>query len=195
MPIFNFFRKRKRKNTVPNMDAQQVNRELPGWYTRWRPQIHDWVKTHADDTLASIVLLVPDLLVLITRLIKDPRVPLIVKGQLLLAAVYVISPFDFLPEAMLGVIGLAEDAGVLALVLYGLKHMRGIDPAILRDNWAGSDDIESIIETLHDRIIKNRDKIIGADIWQKIETMFGRRRGPKKGDVIRNWTRFRRSAT
>jgi uncharacterized membrane protein YkvA (DUF1232 family) len=157
-----------------SMSQEEVEREAPDWYSRWRARIHDWVRAHSDSTLASIVTLVPDLLVLTIRLAKDPRVPFLVKGQLILAAAYVISPIDFLPEAALGVIGLAEDAGVLALVLYWLKHMGRIDTAVLHDNWPGREDVDRVIDGLHDEIERNREKIIGADVWQKIEQRFGK---------------------
>jgi uncharacterized membrane protein YkvA (DUF1232 family) len=47
---------------------------------------------------------------------KTPRRKLSWKKAviLLLAAVYIISPFDLLPEALLGPIGYLDDLGVLA---------------------------------------------------------------------------------
>lgn len=157
------------------MSADDVQREAPGWYERWRARIHEWVSSHADPVLASILTLLPDLLVLTVRLAKDPRVSLLVKGQLVLAAAYVISPVDFVPEAALGVIGLAEDAGVLALVLYWLKHMGKVDLSVLREHWPGHEDVDRVIDGLHSEIERNRDKIAGADVWQKIERRFVKR--------------------
>jgi uncharacterized membrane protein YkvA (DUF1232 family) len=161
-------------NILEPMNQETIERELPGWYNRWRKRIHEWMSSHADPPLASIVTLVPDLLVLTVRLAKDSRVPLLVKGQLLLAAAYVISPVDLMPEAVLGVIGLAEDAGVLALVLYWLKHMGRVDLEVLRENWPGKEEVDHVIDGLHDEIERNRDRIIGAEVWQKIERRFGK---------------------
>jgi uncharacterized membrane protein YkvA (DUF1232 family) len=181
--------------TYDSMNREDVEREAPDWYSRWRTRIHDWVRAHSDSTLASIVTLVPDLFVLTIRLAKDPRVPLLVKGQLILAAAYVISPIDFLPEAALGVIGLAEDAGVLALVLYWLKHMGRIDTAVLHENWPGREEVDRVIDGLHDEIERNRDKIIGAEVWQKIERRFGKsarqKRPPRRFNPLRRFRRAR----
>lgn len=149
--------------------------DVAGWYERWRERIHGWVRRHADETLASVVMLVPDMLVLSVRLAKDPRVPWTLKGQLALAVAYVLSPFDLIPEALVGVVGLADDAGVLALVLYALRSLSGVDTAVLRENWPGSGDVETVIDSVHEQIVANRRRIMSDRVWRVIERRFGRR--------------------
>lgn len=153
------------------------------WYSRWRARIHQFVAAHTDNTLASILMLVPDLLILLIRLARDPRVPISVKGQLALAAAYVLSPLDLMPEGILGVIGLADDAGVLALVLYWLKGLGKVDPTVLSDNWPGQDNVETVIDDVHETIMANRSRIISNDVWRKIEQMFGVRTPERKAQV------------
>jgi uncharacterized membrane protein YkvA (DUF1232 family) len=131
------------------------------------------------------------------RLAKDPRVPFAMKGQLVLAAAYVLSPFDLIPEAFLGVVGLADDAGVLALVLYALRNIAGLDKDVLRENWPGKDDVDVVIETVHDKLIENRQKIMSDDVWQFIERRFSRAGReaipeppkPKRGTRFLSWMR------
>ena len=175
------------------LSEQDIQQEAPGWYTRWRARIHAWVRDHGDDRLASILTLVPDMLMLVLRLARDPRVPWMLKGQLLLAAAYVISPFDLVPEGLLGPIGLAEDAGVLALVLFWLKGLTQVDPRILHENWPGKGEVDQVIDRVHSQIVDNRDKIYSSDVWQKIERRFGR--GDRTPRVIRvkspDWIRRR----
>ncbi len=155
-----------------SLTERDVELELPGWYGRWRGRIHAWVTEHADATVAGLLTLLPDLLVLTVRLAKDPRVPFFAKAQLALAAAYVISPIDFLPEAALGVLGLSDDLTVLALVLYWLQSMNKIDREVLRDNWPGDGQAEAVIDNVHGRIMAERDHILSHDVWQKIERRF-----------------------
>ena len=51
---------------------------------------------------------------LATRLLREPCVGLLVKAVPLLAAVYVISPLDFVPD-VIPVLGQFDDLGVLAI--------------------------------------------------------------------------------
>lgn len=178
------------------MDAQAVQAALSGWYERWRDRIHEWARHNADDRLASILTLVPDMLMLVVRLARDPRVPWMLKGQLVLAAAYVISPFDLVPEGILGPIGLADDAGVLALVLYWLKGLAQVDPRVLHDNWPGKGEVDEVIDRVHSQIVENRERIYSSDVWQQIERRFGRaNRAPR---VVRvkspDWMRRRKQS-
>ena len=50
------------------------------------------------------------------RLLREPRVPLIFKTIPLLAAVYVISPLDFIPD-VLPIIGQLDDLGIVFIAL------------------------------------------------------------------------------
>jgi uncharacterized membrane protein YkvA (DUF1232 family) len=50
------------------------------------------------------------------RLLREPRVPLLTKGVLLLAALYVIFPLDFLPD-IFPVIGQLDDLGIAVVAL------------------------------------------------------------------------------
>jgi uncharacterized membrane protein YkvA (DUF1232 family) len=50
------------------------------------------------------------------RLLREPRVPLIVKGLPLLAAIYVVFPLDVVPD-LLPVLGQVDDLGVALAAL------------------------------------------------------------------------------
>jgi uncharacterized membrane protein YkvA (DUF1232 family) len=159
--------------SIEPLTQQQIEAQSPDWYETWRGRIRGWISTHADDQVAQIVLLVPDLLALLVRLARDPRVPFMVKARLLLAAAYVISPVDLMPEAMLGVIGLADDAGALTLVLLWIQGVAGINPQVLRDNWAGSGDVITVIDRLHEQVTANADRLFSPAIWRKLRERFG----------------------
>ena len=158
---------------IEPLTQEQIEQRAPDWYEKWRVRIHEWVSRHTDAEAASVFLFVPDLLALIVRLARDRRVPFILKGQLLLAAAYVLSPVDLMPEGLLGVIGLSDDAGLMVLVLMWIKGVASIDRQVLRENWSGHGDVIEVIDNLHQRINANTDRIYSKDLWQSLQRRFG----------------------
>jgi uncharacterized membrane protein YkvA (DUF1232 family) len=82
----------------------------------------------------EVVRLLPDCVTLVRRLRRDPRVPGRVKLAVALAALWVLSPIDLVPE-FLPVIGPLDDAIVVILVLRWAA--RRIPAAALDDAWPG----------------------------------------------------------
>lgn len=77
---------------------------------------------------------IPDCIVLISRLMRDPRVPR--RRKLLLAALvgYLALPFDLVPD-FIPVAGQLDDVLVVALVLRLLLRSESAD--LLREHWPG----------------------------------------------------------
>jgi uncharacterized membrane protein YkvA (DUF1232 family) len=77
---------------------------------------------------------IPDCVVLVRRLMADPRVPR--KRRVLLWALigYLALPFDLVPD-FIPVAGQLDDAIVVALVLRAV--LRGGGPALVREHWPG----------------------------------------------------------
>lgn len=157
---------------IENTTETEVEMSAPNWYQTWRDRIHTWIQHNSDDLIADIVLFVPDMFMLTVRLIKDKRVPFLLKAQLLLSAAYVLSPFDFVPEGLSGVIGLVDDAGVMALTLYWIRNIINIDPKILKENWVGENDLNEVIQEVHQRINDNANKLFSGDVWASIRSKF-----------------------
>jgi uncharacterized membrane protein YkvA (DUF1232 family) len=82
----------------------------------------------------ELVALLPNLLRRFRDLSKDGRVPRRAKVVLALAAVWLISPIDLLPE-FLPVLGPLDDAVVGVLALRYLVKRAG--PAVVREHWRG----------------------------------------------------------
>jgi uncharacterized membrane protein YkvA (DUF1232 family) len=77
---------------------------------------------------------IPDCLVLVKRLLGDPRVPRRRKLLLVLLIAYLAMPIDLVPD-FIPVAGQLDDAIVAALVLRAVLRSGG--EALLREHWTG----------------------------------------------------------
>jgi uncharacterized membrane protein YkvA (DUF1232 family) len=82
----------------------------------------------------ELAALLPNLILLFKDLVRDPNVPRRAKVVLALAAVWLVSPIDLVPE-FLPVLGPLDDAVVAALALRYLVRRAG--PEVVRDHWRG----------------------------------------------------------
>lgn len=82
----------------------------------------------------ALATFIPDCVVLVTRLARDPRVPRRRKLLLLGLVVYLASPFDLVPD-FIPVAGQLDDAIVVALVLRHVVRAGG-EP-LIRELWPG----------------------------------------------------------
>jgi uncharacterized membrane protein YkvA (DUF1232 family) len=79
---------------------------------------------------------IPDCVVLVSRLLADPRVPR--RRKLLLGALvgYLALPFDLVPD-FIPVAGQLDDAIIVALALRAVLHSGG--PGLVHEHWPGPD--------------------------------------------------------
>ena len=77
---------------------------------------------------------IPDCLVLVKRLLGDPRVPRRRKLLLVLLIAYLAMPIDLVPD-FIPVAGQLDDAIVAALVLRAVLRSSGA--ALVREHWTG----------------------------------------------------------
>ena len=89
------------------------------------------------EVVAEAILLIPNLVKLLTRLVADPRVSTRRKVFLGAVLVYVVSPVDLIPDFVIG-LGHLDDLVLLALAIDHL--MSGVDEAIVLEHWDGSID-------------------------------------------------------
>ena len=94
--------------------------------------------------LRDLLLLLPDLTMLLLRLVRDDRVP---AGSKLIAALgvaYVISPIDLMPTFIFGPLGLVDDLFFVASALSGLLNR--VHPDVVRGHWSGQGDALEVIQ-------------------------------------------------
>ena len=98
--------------------------------------------TNLRSRMTNLLLVIPNLLVLCTRLMVDSRVP--AKERLLVAGaiVYALVPLDFIPD-MLPFVGQVDDAYLVALTL--LRLMTVADPRVVREHWRGGGDVVELV--------------------------------------------------
>jgi uncharacterized membrane protein YkvA (DUF1232 family) len=92
--------------------------------------------------VTDAVLMMPNIIKLIGRLLRDPRVPRRAKITLGLAAAYVASPIDLIPE-VIPVIGWADDVLVLMFAIDSLIERAGNE--VVEELWDGPGDLLSLV--------------------------------------------------
>jgi uncharacterized membrane protein YkvA (DUF1232 family) len=92
----------------------------------------------------DLLFLLPDLTVLLLRLLRDPEVPVASKAIALLGVGYALSPIDLLPSLLLGPVGLVDDLLVVSAALSRL--MNRVHPDVVRRNWSGQGDALEVIQ-------------------------------------------------
>jgi len=82
----------------------------------------------------ALATFIPDCVVLVARLLRDPRVPRRRKLLLLALVAYLGLPFDLIPD-FIPVVGQLDDAIIVALVL---RHfVRAGGEPLIRELWPG----------------------------------------------------------
>lgn len=102
----------------------------------------DGKSLQARQLVADTALMMPNLVKLVGRLLKDPRVPRRAKITLGLAAAYVISPIDLIPEVV-PVIGWADDVLIVMFAIDSLIERAGDD--IVLEHWDGPGDLLALV--------------------------------------------------
>jgi uncharacterized membrane protein YkvA (DUF1232 family) len=95
--------------------------------------------------LRSFVMFLPNLVLLLGRLLKDSAVPAAEKALFAAAVIYVISPLDFIPDVF-PFIGQVDDLYVVALVL--LRLINRTDDVVVRRHWSGGGDIVALADSI-----------------------------------------------
>lgn len=144
-----------------------MSRSNDDFYKALRQKIQTFLKDKGEGyKYADYLLLAPDLFHLMCRLTFDSRVSIKSKAALAGGIAYFISPFDLIPEAIVGPVGYVDDIAVAALILNKVINDSGGD--IAREHWAGDRDLIGAVQ----EILKVADEMVGSGLWTKIRTKF-----------------------
>lgn len=102
-------------------------------------------RREAKGRMGNFLMFLPNMVMLLGRLLKDARVPTAEKALFLGAIVYVISPLDFIPD-VLPFIGQVDDIYVVALTL--LRLVNRSDASVVREHWSGGGDIVTLSDSI-----------------------------------------------
>ena len=102
-------------------------------------------KVQIKDRMKGFLMFLPNMVLLLGRLLKDARVPTVEKALFVAAIVYVISPIDLIPDVF-PFIGQVDDVYVVALTL--LRLINRSDETVVRENWSGGGDIVSLVDSV-----------------------------------------------
>jgi uncharacterized membrane protein YkvA (DUF1232 family) len=94
--------------------------------------------------MRDVLLLLPDLTVCLTRLMRDARVPRSAKLVAMLGVGYVVSPIDLLPGVIFGPIGLVDDVLIVTAALS--RILNDVHPDVVRSHWSGKGDVLEAIQ-------------------------------------------------
>lgn len=90
------------------------------------------------DTLKEIALFLPNFVVLLKRLISDPRVPRKSKLVLCGTVLYLVSPIDVVPDFVPG-LGQLDDIVVALLALHSILNR--VDDEVVVEHWPGDENV------------------------------------------------------
>jgi len=124
-------------------------------------------KSQLTNTAKEALMLIPNFIKLMYRLVQDESVSKTDKALLLGTIVYVASPLDFLPD-FIPFLGKIDDILLIALVLKRLMDSAGRD--LMLQYWDGNDDLLILLEKIvnfsmylvpqgiYDKLVKKSEK-------------------------------------
>lgn len=118
------------------------------------------------ELVKDAILMMPNIVKLVGRLLKDPRVPRRAKITLGLAAAYVMSPIDLIPE-VIPVLGWADDVILVMFAIDSLIDRAG--PEIVEEHWDGPGDLLGLVRD----VVSVSRNIVPRRLGQIIDRLSG----------------------
>ena len=105
--------------------------------------------------LFDLLLFLPDLVVLLSRLARDSRVPVSAKAIAIFGVGYALSPIDLLPEILFGPLGFADDLVVVAAAVS--RVINHVHPDLVKAHWPGHGDVLDVLQ----RVTQWSESLVG----------------------------------
>ena len=134
-----------------NIDRLATGEKSPRFYDALKTRLLGWTGEKLGKRMKKLTefgLLVPDVIVLLSRVLLDRRVPRHLRIKVGIIVAYLASPLDLLPEAIFGPAGFLDD---LVLIVFALNRVLvHVDDDILRDHWPGRPEQLDVLRELSD---------------------------------------------
>lgn len=131
-----------------------------------RPESKRASKGRLRRTMKDLLLLLPNLLKLLVRLVRDPRVSRADKFILGGTILYVIVPVDFIPD-LIPFVGQVDDTYLVALAL--IRLVNRADPGVVERHWDGGVDLKGVLSSIVDVAVHFLPKPIRMALVERIE--------------------------
>jgi uncharacterized membrane protein YkvA (DUF1232 family) len=134
---------------------------------RFYDRLRERVRTYLDNKgsvagkTGEYLMLIPDIFILLWRLVNDPRVSGKNKVMLGSGLAYYLFPLDLIPD--LTAIGYLDDL-IFGVILLN-KVLADTDADIVREHWSGSEDILTSIQN----VMNAAENLIGSDIMNRFK--------------------------
>lgn len=135
------------------------------FYDRVRRKIKKFVEGRGArlGPAAEFLLFVPDVFMLMFRLLRDARVSAANKALVGVGLAYFILPIDILPEAVVGAMGYIDDL-ILGVFIVN-KIVNETEHDVVREHWSGQGDVLVVIR----RILESADRLVSPRLIAKIK--------------------------
>ncbi len=152
-----------RKDQPDPLSSDRASR----FYDRIRASIERFVAKQGKvaGKTTEFLLLVPDVFILLWRLVTDARVSGKDKVLIGSALAYFVFPFDIIPEGLVGPMGYLDDLVFGAFVLH--KVLGNTDAEVLRAHWSGRQDVLASIT----KVLDAAENLVSSDVMAKIRKM------------------------
>lgn len=163
------------------MEGELQTRRLEGeieraerHYERLRRRTSRWLeRRHLNETVREYLLLLPDMFMLLIRLLRDPRVNRGLKAQLVGATAYVIAPVDFIPDFIVP-FGLTDDMVAVAFIISRIVAIMGAaGEDVLREHWPGRGDVLGLVRS----VLGSADKVLNHRVLGWLRGRFFGKKG------------------
>ena len=153
-------------------EEELPKKRLLSFYDRLRERVLHSVEKRGgkmSEGAVKALLLVPDVFILLVRLMLDKRVPGSTRAMIGGALAYFILPADLLPEMILGGAGFMDDL-ILATAVLSQAFGGELEP-YARRHWSGPEDLRVVLRDLS----QTAQSLLGQNLYDKLRRLMGRR--------------------
>ena len=153
-------------------EEELPSKRLLSFYDRLREKILHSVEKRGgkmSENALKALLLVPDVFILLVRLMLDKNVPGSTRAMVGGALAYFILPADLLPEMILGGAGFLDDL-ILATAVLSQAFGGELEP-YARRHWSGPEDLRVVLRDLS----QTAQSLLGQNLYDRLRKLMGKR--------------------